>query len=182
MRELFRFPSVNLRIVNAWVLLLGLALGLCSLWGIAGEKVSVNLKQAALSAPTLESWKPNSTIARSVTGSVNFTGTKVTFENGAALFLTQYQQESDFGESEREVHATIYKVKNPSDPKLLNGNRLCGFGEHEFPVKYIAVWTPVSGSANPAQERVMGVYTTDQPPKTIHGGSQLCHDFRYLVN
>lgn len=142
---------------------------------LADDKVAVSLK------PMLENWKMNSPMARSVTGDVTFTPSKITFKNGSALFLTVVGQEEDFGEGERNVHATIYKVKNPSDPKLFNGNRLCGYGKHEFPVKFLAVWIPVSGGSNPEMERVLGVYTDDTAPKTVHGGSRLCHDFRYVL-
>ncbi|MGH6843688.1 MAG: hypothetical protein ACRECU_02990, partial [Methylocella sp.] len=117
-----------------------------------------------------EKWSATSHTAMAITGDVRFSPSKITFENGKALPLTLFEKASLFKDDiEGGVMAHIYKVVTPSDPKLLNGNRLCG-GAKPVPVTFIAVWKPKSGGV------WMAPSSRTTKPK---GMDDICGTYRY---
>ena len=97
-----------------------------------------------------------------MTGDVAFTGTAITFHNGASLHLAPAGQIDAFKDAGEVVHAVIFRVVEPADPLLLNGNRLCGGGR---PVTYLAVSqpAPLPGDKSP---RSMSAFSGGQRPSS----------------
>lgn len=76
-----------------------------------------------------------STTATSITGDISFDDYEIVFENGRKLVFDELIADS-FVVDGKKVPASVYSVKGRANPKLLNGNRLCG----ESPVTYLASW------------------------------------------
>ncbi len=76
-----------------------------------------------------------STTATSITGDISFDDFEMVFENGAKIEFDELIADH-FTVDGKDVPASVYSVKAPGNPKLLNGNRLCG----ESPVTYLASW------------------------------------------
>lgn len=75
-----------------------------------------------------------SNTAMAITGDIELDETGITFENGAQI--TFEERVGDTLEvNGKQVDASVFSVAEPSDPVLLNGNRLCG-----APVTYVASW------------------------------------------
>ena len=76
--------------------------------------------------------------ARSITGNVVLTKTKISFGNGKSLAIKQVASQREGHWSiidDKESKADVYELEHPQDPELLNGNTWCGGG----PVRYFAV-------------------------------------------
>src|SRR5580704_9312307 len=97
---------------------------------------------SSLAAEGVERWHATSTTAISVTGDVTFAPDKMQFQNGQSLPLAMIGRVPDFKAMGQSVNATLYRVTTPADPRLKNGNHLCGGGSRTQPVTYIAVWNP----------------------------------------
>ena len=88
------------------------------------------------SAPPTEAWVPTSRTAKSITGRVTFAATGITFQNGKSLPLAANGQMIFRPEKRQKVLADLYRVTQPEDPTLENGNTICqGKG-----VAYLLVW------------------------------------------
>lgn len=76
-----------------------------------------------------------STTASSITGDISFDDFEMVFENGAKIEFEDLIADH-FTVDGKDVPASVYSVKAPGNPELMNGNRLCG----ESPVTYLASW------------------------------------------
>ncbi|NGO63214.1 hypothetical protein G6N76_05975 [Rhizobium daejeonense] len=76
-----------------------------------------------------------STTATSITGDISFDDFEIVFENGKKLVFDELIADN-FIVNGKKVPASVYSVKGTANPKLLNGNRLCGTS----PVTYLASW------------------------------------------
>jgi hypothetical protein len=89
-------------------------------------------------------WTATSTTAMAITGDIVVSENAITFGNGDRLEI-----EPAGGDG------TIYRLKTPSDPELLNGNRLCGAAD---PVRYVVLTMPSEDSLS------MAVFNTAEAP------------------
>jgi hypothetical protein len=69
-----------------------------------------------------------SNTAMSITGDINFVPGTITFQNGAKIHLVEVKmsQTAKWNPSGDALPGDIYRVDPAANPKLLNGNRLCG--------------------------------------------------------
>ena len=82
-------------------------------------------------------WKPVGRPAQTVTGSVTFAPSEITFQNGKSLPLARRGQMLFRSEAKKtRVLADLYRVTSPDDPVLENGNKLC----KGKPIAYLMVW------------------------------------------
>jgi hypothetical protein len=92
---------------------------------------------AAQTAPVSENWAPVGHLAQTITGRVTFSPTAITFQNGKSLPLTQGAQMLFRPEAKaKKVTADLFRVTQPDDPMLENGNKLC----RGKPVAYLIIW------------------------------------------
>lgn len=121
-------------------------------------------------------WQAISNTAASITGDITVTPDRITFAGGHALTLSQPTALPRFRAEGSPAAATRYRVANPADPILLNGNRLCG-GRTPAPVTYIVLWTPrkLAGDTAP---RSLAAFSGMTPP-TGTDSPGLCGTFRY---
>jgi len=99
-------------------------LGGCGL--VPGDASQDNVATSVFAQPT--SWQAMSRTAMGVTGDVTLSDTRVTFANGDSIGLALLEHDAQTGQ-------TLYRVTPPTNPELLNGNRLCG----NKPVDYLVV-------------------------------------------
>jgi hypothetical protein len=150
----------------------GLALaGLCLLAGGCAAP------RSAVAAEAAERWRATSTTAMSVTGDVTFAPDKMQFQNGQSLPLAIIGRVPDFKAMGEGVNATLYRVTTPADPRLKNGNHLCGGGSRTQPVTYIAVWNPEVLPGDKAS-RSMAAFSGKDPPRSA-GGPESCGVYNY---
>ena len=91
----------------------------------------------AQTATVSESWAPVGHLAQTITGRVTFSPTEIKFQNGKSLSLTQGAQMLFRPEPKgKKVTADLFRVTQPDDPVLENGNKLC----RGKPVAYLIVW------------------------------------------
>src|SRR5215475_6932483 len=91
----------------------------------------------AQTAPAPEHWVPVGHTTQTITGSVTFTPTEISFQSGKSLSLVRGgQMLFRPGAKKKKVMADIYSVTPPGDPVLENGNKLC----KGKPVTYVLVW------------------------------------------
>jgi hypothetical protein len=76
---------------------------------------------------TSKTWLAMSRTAASITGDITVTANQITFQNGAFLSIRAVDENAD-------NNVTLYKVISTSNPKLLNGNYICG----KTPVNYLS--------------------------------------------
>jgi len=88
------------------------------------------------STPAAETWVPASRTAQTITGRVTFDPTRITFQNGKSLSLAANGQMIFRPEKRQKVQADLYRVIQPEDPTLENGNTICQ-GKN---VAYLLVW------------------------------------------
>ena len=84
--------------------------------------------QATQSAPAAEPavrWSPSSTTAVSITGPITLAPTSLT-AYGATFPLRLAARVAAFRSDDGPRPAQIFAVTRPTNPALLNGNRLCG--------------------------------------------------------
>lgn len=93
--------------------------------------------------------------AESVTGDVSFDDFSISFANGETLAFSDLLGDHFIVDGER-VPASVYRVTEPGDPVLLNGNALCGQGD----VTYVASWGGGEGLT------VIAVFTGERPPRS----------------
>ena len=101
-----------------------------SLAGLAATAV-------AQTATVSENWAPVGHLSQTITGRVTFSPTEITFQNGKSLSLTQGAQMLFRPEAKgKKVTADLFRVTQPDDPVLENGNKLC----RGKPATYLIVW------------------------------------------
>jgi hypothetical protein len=123
-----------------------------------------------------EQWEAVSTTAMAITGNVRFSPDRITFQNGKFLPLEPAGIVPQFGEAMGTVSATLYRVKKPDGPVLLQGTRLCG-GRGPQPVTFIAVWKPAP-VASDIDPRTMAAFSGSVRP-TVAGGPNFCGTYGY---
>ncbi|WP_018898053.1 hypothetical protein [Rhizobium sp. 2MFCol3.1] len=126
------------------------------------------LSLAALSAASpswADSYKAVSNTAMSVTGDISMDDFSITFETGDELSFSNLVADHFMVDGER-VPASVYRVADPSDPELLNGNRLCGSG----PVTYVANWSAGDGLS------AIAVFTGRHAPKS---SDEMCASYTF---
>ncbi len=104
-----------------------------------------------------------SNTAESVTGDISFDDFGITFANGESLAFSDLVADH-FTVDGRRVPASVYRVEEPDDPVLLNGNALCGAGD----VTYVASWTAGEGLS------AVAVFTGNRPPR---GSDEMCASY-----
>jgi hypothetical protein len=112
-----------------------------------------------------DDYKAVSNTAMSVTGDVSMDDFSITFETGDELAFSSLVADHFIVDGER-VPASVYRVADPDDPELLNGNRLCGSG----PVTYVASWTAGEGLS------AIAVFTGNRAPKS---SDQMCASYTF---
>jgi hypothetical protein len=103
--------------------------------------------------------------AESVTGDISMDDFSIVFANGEQLAFSALVSDH-FRVEGRKVGASVYSIKDPADPELENGNRLCGEGD----VTYLATWGAGKGLT------AVAVFTGDNPPKSDEG---MCASYVY---
>ena len=123
----------------------------------------------ALAQPSLaDDYVATSNTAMSITGDISFDDSGIRFANGEELAFSDLV--ADHFEVEGQgVPASVYRIADPADPELENGNRLCGSGD----VTYLASWAGggtgtviavFTGSAEPDSDaRMCASYSYDLP-------------------
>jgi hypothetical protein len=112
-----------------------------------------------------DSYTAISNTAMSITGDIELDDFEIVFANGKSLEFSDLVADT-FIVDDEQVPASLYRVANPGDPVLENGNRLCGNGD----VTYIANWDAGDGTTG------LSVFTGDQPPES---NDEMCASFFY---
>ncbi|MBB5578064.1 MULTISPECIES: hypothetical protein [Rhizobium] len=107
------------------------------------------------SAMAADHYSASSNTAMSITGDVDIDDAGITFENGKELTFSDLIADSLVVDGKR-VPGSVYRVAQPFDPELKNGNRLCGTGK----VTYLATWSDGDGST------AIAVFTGSRPPRS----------------
>lgn len=76
-----------------------------------------------------------SNTASAITGDISFDDFEMVFSNGEKIEFDELVADHLVVDG-KDVPASVYSVKGPGNPVLLNGNRLCGTS----PVTYLASW------------------------------------------
>jgi len=116
-------------------------------------------------AATAEHWTAVSRTALAITGDVRFTPVQIVFQNGRAMRITAIPRPRGFPPAATQ----LYRISPPTDPVLLNGNRLCGARR----VTYVLV----SRARSPAGDVELSVYDGTRPP--ANEGDGLCATYFY---
>jgi len=127
---------------------------------------------AALLAATpasAEKYGAVSNTAMSITGDIDFVPGTITFQNGAKIHLVDVTmgQDGNWQLGGAPLPGDIFKLDPPADPKLLNGNRLCG-SLVTYAVMYF--FSP--------SDLHLNLYSGDTVPSGADG-DQLCATFSY---
>jgi hypothetical protein len=93
--------------------------------------------------------------AMSITGDVWMDDFSITFQNDESLEFSALVA-NHFVVGDKTVAASVYRVKEPADPELQNGNQLCGNGA----VSYVASWALGDGMT------AIAVFTGKRAPKS----------------
>jgi hypothetical protein len=136
-----------------------------------GKKCGLGLSAALMmtTAPAFaqeaDHYAAVSNTAMSVTGDVWMDDFSITFENDESLEFSALVADH-FRVDGRNVPASVYRVKNPSDPELQNGNQLCGNGD----VTYLANWALGDGMS------AVAVFTGKRAPRA---DDEMCALYTY---
>lgn len=120
---------------------------------------------SAASAQQADHYTAMSNTAMSVTGDVWMDDFSIRFESGETLAFSSLAADHFVVDGKR-APASVYRVKEPGDPELQNGNQLCGSGD----VTYIASWADGSDST------AIAVFTGDRAPKS---SDEMCALYTY---
>jgi hypothetical protein len=112
-----------------------------------------------------ESYTAISNTAMSITGDIELDETGIAFANGAKLAFSEKVGDSLLADG-KPVSASVYRVENPTDPVLENGNRLCGNGD----VTFIALWPDDFGMTS------LAVFTGETVPES---DDDMCASYSY---
>ena len=110
-----------------------------------------------------------SNTAMSITGDIDFVPGTITFQNGAKIHLVEVTmgQDGNWKLGVAPLPGDILKLDPPADPKLLNGNRLCG-----TPVTYAVMYFLSPNDLN------LNLYTSGTVPSGADR-DQLCATYSY---
>jgi hypothetical protein len=127
---------------------------------------------AALLAATpasAEKYGAVSNTAMSITGDIDFVPGTITFQNGAKIYLVEVTmgQDGNWQLGGAPLPGDIFTLDPPADPKLLNGNRLCG-----SPVTYAVMFFLSPSDLN------LNFYTSGTVPSGADS-DQLCATYSY---
>ncbi|WP_245571279.1 hypothetical protein [Neorhizobium alkalisoli] len=89
----------------------------------------------------------------------------IRFESGGSLAFSDLVADN-FRVDGKRVPASVYRVEDPADPELENGNQLCGAGD----VTYVANWAAGDGMS------AIAVFTGKRPPKS---SDEMCALYTY---
>jgi hypothetical protein len=103
--------------------------------------------------------------AEAITGDISMDDDGISFSNGKKLVFGALVADSFLVDGKME-NGSVFEVAEPSDPVLLNGNRLCGEGR----VTYVATW----GS----QDTILAVFTTQDVPAS---SDEMCASYTYTT-
>lgn len=106
-----------------------------------------------------------SNTAMSVTGDIWLDDFSITFANEESLDFSDLVADH-FRVDGRRIPASVYRVEDPADPELENGNQLCGAGD----VTYVANWAAGDGLS------AIAVFTGNRPPKS---SDEMCALYTY---
>lgn len=122
---------------------------------------------ATVSQAAAETFVAISNTAMAITGDIEFDDFEIVFENGEKLVFDELVGDT-FMVSGEEVGASVYSVRDPADPVLNNGNRLCGNGD----VTYVAAWSAVFDDSL----MVVAVFDTQDVPGS---DADMCASYTY---
>jgi len=116
-----------------------------------------------------EKYAAISKTAMAITGDIDFVPGTITFQNGAKIHLVDVTigQDGNWQLGGAPLPGDIFKLDPPADPKLLNGNRLCG-----SLVTYTVMYFLSRSDLN------LNLYTGATAP-TGSDSDQLCATFSY---
>ena len=116
-----------------------------------------------------EKYAAVSKTAMSITGDIDFVPGTITFQNGAKIHLVDVTigQDGNWQLGGAPLPGDIFKLERPADPKLLNGNRLCG-----SPVTYAVMYFLSPSDLH------LNLYTGAAAP-TGSDSDQLCATYSY---
>jgi hypothetical protein len=105
----------------------------------------------------------------SITGDIDFVPGTITFQNGTKIHLVEVTmgQDGNWQLGAAPLPGDIFKVDPAADPKLLNGNRLCG-----TPVTYAVMYFLSPSDLN------LNLYTGATVPSGADS-DQLCATYSY---
>jgi hypothetical protein len=88
-------------------------------------------------------WAATSNTAVAITGDIVVEDYSITFANGKSLAIEPYEagRVGDWSGSGKNVAGDVFTADSSSDPKLLNGNKLCA-----TPATYVVIWSPGEAS------------------------------------
>lgn len=133
--------------------------------GLVAAIVSIAPIGVASAYTDEDSYTAVSSTAMGVTGDIQIDDFGITFANGETLKFSGLVDDH-FSINGEDVPASVYRVSRPRDPKLENGNRLCGSGA----VTFIANWA--SGESG----SVIAVFTGDEAPSS---DDEMCASYTY---
>lgn len=133
--------------------------------GLLAAVLSIGSIATATAYTDEDSYIAVSSTAMSVTGDIQFDDFGITFANGKTLRFSTLVGDSFVVDGE-EVPASLYEIANPSDPRLENGNRLCGSGA----VTYLANWDGGDGRS------IVAVFTGEEVPSS---DDEMCASYTY---
>ncbi|MCF3640911.1 hypothetical protein LXM94_13115 [Rhizobium sp. TRM95111] len=113
-----------------------------------------------------DSYAAISGTAMAVTGDIAFDDFSIVFSNGEEIVFDELVGDTFVVDGET-VNASVYSLKEPKDPELLNGNRLCGNGD----VTYVASWGAENGT-----DTIVAVFTTQDVPES---SADMCASYTY---
>lgn len=117
-----------------------------------------------IASPALaDTYAAISNTAMAITGDIEFDDFGITFENGKQITFDELVGDT-FVVGGKTVAASVYSLKEASDPVLNNGNRLCG-----EPVTYVASW-------GDADTTTVAVFATQDMPES---DAQMCASYTY---
>lgn len=112
-----------------------------------------------------DEFSAHSTTASAITGDISFDDYEMVFANGEKIEFEDLVDDH-FSVDGKRVPASVYSVRAPGNPELLNGNRLCG----ESGVTYLASWLEDDVT-------MVAVFETPEPPQD---SSEMCALYTYV--
>jgi hypothetical protein len=132
---------------------------------LAGAVLAAGSASRSAAAAPPEHWTAVSQTAMAITGDMRFTPAQMVFQNGVGMRIVPMSRPRGFPATATQ----LYRVVPPSDPVLLNGNRLCGARR----VTYVLV----SRARSPAGDVELSVYGGVRAP--ANEGDGLCATYYY---
>jgi hypothetical protein len=141
-------------------------LALCLVW------CGLTMTAIAQTVTAPENWAPIGRPTQTITGSVTFMPSEITFQNGKSLPLAPGGQMLFRPEAKKKkVMADLYRVTSPDDPVLENGNRLC----NGKAIAYLIVWKS-EAIGKEADARTLALFSG---PKLSAGSTDDCGRYMY---